>query len=919
MLSDPRPGTALHAAALAVSGSGGQAVFDELVRFLSDILHVDAAMISIFADADRAHMRTLAACLDGRLLRSFEYELVNTPCATVIGREFRFVGSGALDEFAAGGLFSAKGMDSYAAASLNAPDGTQLGLIAVMDREALADQALIESVLKIFSVRAVAELERSRAAAALRASEASYRAIFEATEDAVFIHDWDTGAILDVNPKACEVTGYRAAELRRMTPGDFGGNRPPYTREEALRRIEAAKTAGPVRFEWPRRRKDGALHWDEVTLKAAPIGGKPRILAFTRDITERKQAEEALKASAEQYRAIFNASDDAMVLWNAEPRRVDVNPAYLRMYGYTREEVLDPEYGSSLPIAHAARRMDYIRRTLAGERCAAEVEAVRKNGERFQIDLRTIPVTHRGEPHALAIGRDITERRRGEQALKASEQQYRAIFNASEDAIVLWNSRMQRVDVNPAYERLFGFTREEVLAPDYNANVPRKYMDEREDIVRRTLAGERCHAEHQAWRKDGQPILLEVRTVPFHHGGELHVLALLRDITARRRSEEALKASEAQYREIFNATEDALVLRDAAFRIVDVNQAYERLSGYSRAEVIGLDRVIANPGMQDQIRTLHARAIGGEPFMVETVRQRKDGEQMDVELRGVPIQHRGMPHVLYIGRDISLRKRAEEIRRASEEQYRAVFDATADAIVLADAAGRIVDVNPALLKLSGYARDEVLGQPSWMFVAPEMEKHDRQMHQRVMAGEAVQYETRGSASRAPCATSKCIACRCATAASRTCSPWRATSRRASAPPRSACCWSGSGARRRRWSRSATSPAASRTTSTTCSRASWATSPLPPSGWRARRAPASARWRATSTRRCSAAAGRGTWCSRCSPSAAASAARRARSRCARRWPNRSSWCAPRCPPPWRSAPRCTRTRRRSSSTRCSSTR
>ncbi|HWA36613.1 MAG TPA: PAS domain S-box protein [Burkholderiales bacterium] len=421
-MSESQPGSALHAAALAVSGSGGQAVFDELVRFCSDILHVDAAMISIFADAGRARMRTLASCFDGKPLRSFEYDLANTPCATLIGRDFRFVGSGALAEFSAGGLFGAKGMDSYAAYSLNAPDGAQLGLIAVMDREPLPERALVESVLKIFSVRAVAELERSRAAAALEASEASYRAIFEATEDAVFVHDWDTGAILDVNPKACEVTGYSSAELRRMTPGDFGGNRPPYTREEALRRIEQAKTAGPVRFEWPRRRKDGALHWDEVTLKAAAIGGKPRILAFTRDITERKRAEEALKASEEQYRAIFNASDDAMVLWNAEPRRVDVNPAYLRMYGYTREEVLDPEYGSSLPIAHAARRMDYIRRTLAGERCEAETEAVRKNGERFQIDLRTIPVRHRGEPHVLAIGRDITERRRAEEALKASEE-----------------------------------------------------------------------------------------------------------------------------------------------------------------------------------------------------------------------------------------------------------------------------------------------------------------------------------------------------------------------------------------------------------------------------------------------------------------------------------------------------------------
>ncbi|HWA36612.1 MAG TPA: PAS domain S-box protein [Burkholderiales bacterium] len=317
------------------------------------------------------------------------------------------------------------------------------------------------------------------------------------------------------------------------------------------------------------------------------------------------------------------------------------------------------------------------------------------------------------------------------------------MFNASEDAMVLWDSSLRRVDINPAYERLFGYPREEALAPDRHAAMPRKYVEQREEIVRRTLAGERCHAELDAVRKDGTTIQIEVRTVPVRHRGEPHVLAMVRDVTARRQAEEALRASEAQYRGIFNATEDALVLRDADFRIVDVNQAYERLSGYARSEVLGVDRVIANPGMAEQIRSLHQRALGGEPFLIETVRQRRDGAQVDVELRGVPIQHRGKPHVLYIGRDISMRKRAEEIRRATEEQYRAIFDATGDALVVADTEGRIVDVNPALLKLSGYRREEVLGEPGWMMVAPEHVKLDRQMHDRVVAGETVRYELTG--------------------------------------------------------------------------------------------------------------------------------------------------------------------------------
>ena len=94
--------------------------------------------------------------------------------------------------------------------------------------------------------------------------------------------------------------------------------------------------------------------------------------------------------------------------------------------------------------------------------------------------------------------------------------------------------------------------------------------------------------------------------------------------------------------------------------------------------------------------------------MVETVRVRKDGTRRDVELRGVAIQFRGQPHVLYIGRDISERKRAEASLRTSEEQYRSIFNAAADALVLRDSQARVVDVNPAFLEISGYSREEVI-------------------------------------------------------------------------------------------------------------------------------------------------------------------------------------------------------------------
>jgi len=416
---------ALRAAALAVSSAEGEGVFGELVRYLSEILGVDVAMIAVYADGDRRRMRALAARLDGKARANFEYALQGSPCQHVVGRAFRFVSEGVNPEFPPGTMFKAKGIDSYAALPLNDSAGQPLGLIAAMDRRPMRDPAMAEAMLKIFATRATAEIERLRTLAALRDSEASYRAIFGASEDPIFVHDWDTGAILDVSPKAQEVYGYSVDELRRIRIADVSSNEPPYTEAEARKWLAQAKSGRPLRFEWRARHRDGHLMWHEVRLKPAAIAGQRRILAFVRDITASREGEDALRTSEEQYRAIFNASADALVLWNSRLRRVDVNPAYERMYGYSRDEVLAGVRAGDLPEEYRKRQEDIVARTLRGERCHEELETFRRTGERFPIEVRTIPIQHRGEPHVLAMIRDLTERWQVERDRERLEGQLR--------------------------------------------------------------------------------------------------------------------------------------------------------------------------------------------------------------------------------------------------------------------------------------------------------------------------------------------------------------------------------------------------------------------------------------------------------------------------------------------------------------
>ncbi len=157
---------------------------------------------------------------------------------------------------------------------------------------------------------------------------------------------------------------------------------------------------------------------------------------------------------------------------------------------------------------------------------------------------------HRGEPHVLAIVRDMTERKRAEASARASEEQYREIFNASVDGLALWDERGRIVDVNPAFMEMHGFTRDEIVGADCPAFIPEEGRDACARLVQAALAGERTQGEHVALHKSGVPRNMEIRAVPIRYQGRPHALAIVRDMTQRKRAEaDAAERLEAQLRQ----------------------------------------------------------------------------------------------------------------------------------------------------------------------------------------------------------------------------------------------------------------------------------------------------------------------------------------------------------------------------------
>ncbi len=726
---------ALREAALAVSTAEGERIFEQLVSALARILGVEFALISVYVEPQRTHLRTLATFFDGRLARNIEYPVAGTPCEQAIGRSFGHFARGVARQFPHDAVLIDHAVEGYAATTLHDEHGAPMGALTVMSHGEMADAALAEAVLNIFAARVSAEIGR-------RSSEQSYRAIFENAETAIMVMDIESGAIVDVNPKACATYGYSAEEFRRASADQLSSGVPPYTGEEALRRLARARAGEVVRGEWHRRNKDGTLHWDEVTLKRVEIGGRPHIMAATREITERKAAEEALRASEEQYRAIFNASTDSLTLRDAEFRVVDVNAAYERMSGLAREAVLGARELTVDLLDVRDWRREVHDRALGGEAVRVESEALRRDGSRLRLEVLVLPMQYRGAPHALYVARDITERKQAEQAKRASEEQYRAIFNATADALVLRDARFRIVDVNAAYEAMSGKRREQVLGLEdltitRNATVAVARRALHEDAI----AGRPIFFEADGLRPDGTPFVLEVRGVPMTYRGEAHVLYMGRDVTEAKLAERALRASEEQYRAIFNAAADAFMLRDADYRVVEINPAYEALSGFTRDEVVGATRpVLGLSEHEDERMALHRRALAGESLSLELDSARRDGSRVRIELQIVPMRYRGAPHVLYVARNVTERRQAEEALRASWEQYRSIFNASADSLVLRDAEFRIVDVNPAYEAMSGRTRDEALGRQDVTMSDPALGARIKALHARSLGGEPVQWE-----------------------------------------------------------------------------------------------------------------------------------------------------------------------------------
>jgi len=411
---------ALKYAADGLAGVSGEGIFQYLTNHLALALDVDYALIGLLTGKDSRTVKVIAMTADGQPVSPFEYDLSGTPCAEVIGSGYRHFPDRVQMQFTDPHVkeLNAAG---YAGISLFGSDGRVLGILTVMDRQPIRNAAFVEQLLRIFSVRAAVELERLQTDREARHKAEQYQATFNATSDGMALWTLD-GKLVDVNQACCDLHGLTREQLLEAPLTDYV---PPESMPKLMALLEAVREGRTYQGEAIATHKNGAVFHLDMRGVPATFQGQRHVLLVIRDITQRKEAVEALRASEQRYHTIFSSSVDGMALCTPDGRIAEANPAFCRMHGYTREELLAAESFQFVHPDSHVRCWAFFEAASSGESLRSEARAQRKDGTFFEAEVHGVPVQYGSSPHLLLIMRDITERKQAEAERGRLEAQLR--------------------------------------------------------------------------------------------------------------------------------------------------------------------------------------------------------------------------------------------------------------------------------------------------------------------------------------------------------------------------------------------------------------------------------------------------------------------------------------------------------------
>jgi PAS domain S-box-containing protein len=514
--------------------------------------------------------------------------------------------------------------------------------------------------------------ERKEGEHVLLESQQKFERLFKGIPEATAFVDVND-CILDLNPRFRQLFGYSVDEARGKPLDDLIV---PNDKKREAKMLTENNKEGYVLFETVRKTKDGSLV--PVSISAAPIsveGQHVGDVVLYQDIAGRKQTEEALRRSEEKFRNLFDRANDAMMYLDRYGRILDVNGRTVEMFGGTREELVGKHFAKIgiFSIKETPMLMRNFADVLAGKKANLNASIKNKKGQEITLECSVSLVKTDEFTGIVVVARDTSERQKAEEELRNSEERLSVLFELAPDAYYLNDLKGNFIDGNKAAEELTGYTKNVLIGRSFLKLklLPRSQALKAAKLLAMNALGKPTGPDEFVLnRKDGTQVPVEIRTYPVRIKGKTVVLGIARDISIRKKDEQAVKESQQKFEGLFRHNPEATVYLDSDFRILDANPRFYQLFGYSAKKVEGknINEVVAPEDMMEEAERLDKDAKKGYANR-DTVRRRKDGSLVRVSISAAPVTIEDKP-LGYVGvyKDITNLKDAEEHLRETNER-----------------------------------------------------------------------------------------------------------------------------------------------------------------------------------------------------------------------------------------------------------
>jgi PAS domain S-box-containing protein len=431
-----------------------------------------------------------------------------------------------------------------------------------------------------------------------------------------------------------------------------------------------------------------------------------------------KRAEKALRYSEENFRALVENATDGILIATGKGIYVYANKGAAKITGYSVAELLNLSMKDLTHPDDYKRVAERYRKRLAGKSVPRQYETViiRKDGQSVPIEITAAKTFWQGESAGLAIMRDITERRKVEEALQESEERFRLAFEDGPLGMAIVGLDYRLLKVNQVFCKMLEYTEHELTSCTFVDITYPEDVEKDSQLAERVFKGEipSYHMEKRYIKKSGETMWagLTATVIRDQDGNAVYGLAMIEDITDRKRAGEALRETERRYRTTIDSMSDIVHMVDRDLRVLLINPAFKKWARLLKLDTKIVGRTLFEdfPFLTNKIRTEYRQVFKTGKSLITEERTLIEGKEYITETRKIPIIEKGeVVRVITVIRDFTAQKRAEEALRESEEQYRTLVEESLQGLVITQGfPPRILFANSKAADIIGFSTEEVM-------------------------------------------------------------------------------------------------------------------------------------------------------------------------------------------------------------------